>query len=174
MTTSPAPPRRYYVRSPDGGAIAGFDQPDSAREAALAYGDGAMVVDTLAQAYHPMLQEVTGGELGYAGFGGWDSGRHGLDYDLIEAIKKGHVALVHAFLAKGASANAKDRRGAPALLWAIGSGKGDCVQLLLDSGADANAKDAQGLSAIALARRKNRADLLDILSVGGACEEQAR
>lgn len=101
-----ANPRRCSVRSPDGRAIAGFDQPESAKQAALAYGDGAQVVDTMAQAYHPMLQEVSGGELDYAGFGGWDTGRHGFDYDLIEAIKKGHVALVHAFLAKGASANA--------------------------------------------------------------------
>jgi hypothetical protein len=173
VATAPTP-RRYYVRSPDGASIAGFDQPESAKQAALAYGDGAHVIDTLAQAYHPMLQEVSGGELGYAGYGGWDSGRHGLDYDLIEAIKKGHVALVHAFLAKGASANAKDRQGSPALLWAIGSGHGDCVRLLLDSGADPNAKDAAGLSAMALARRKNRADLLDILSAGGTSEEQAR
>lgn len=97
-----------------------------------------------------------GWRLDYAGFGGWDTGRHGLDYDLIEAIKKGHVALVHAFLAKGASANAQDRRGAPALLWAIGSGHPDCVWLLLDSGTDANARDAEGSSALALARRKKQ------------------
>lgn len=116
LTQPQVTPRRYYVRSPDGTAIAGFDQPESVRHAALQYGDGAMVVDTLAQAYHPMLQEVSGGELVYAGYGGWDTGRHGADRDLIEAIKKGHVALVHAFLAKGASANAKDHRGAPALL----------------------------------------------------------
>lgn len=166
-------PRRYYVRSPDGSAIAGFDQLSSARHAALAYGNGADVIDTLAQAYHPMLQEVSGGELVYAGFGGWDSGRHGLDYDLIEAIKKGHVALVHAFLAKGASANAKDRRGGPALMWAIGGGYADCVRLLLASGADANAKDAEGVTALALARRKNRSDLLEILLAAGASETSA-
>ena len=163
-------PRRFYVRSPDGAAISGFDQLESAAEVALAYGDGARVIDTLAQAYHPMLREVSGGELVYAGFGGWDTGRHGLDHDLIEAIKKGHVALVHAFLAKGASANAKDRRGAPALLWAIGSGHGDCVRLLLNSGADANVRDAEGLSALALARRKNKPDLLEILLAAGASD----
>lgn len=162
--------RRYYVRSPDGAAIAGFDQLESAAQAALAYGDGAKVVDTLAQAYHPMLREVSGGELGYAGFGGWDSGRHGLDYDLVEAIKKGYVALVHAFLAKGASANAKDHRGAPALLWAVGSGHADCLRLLLGSGADANAKDAEETSALALVRRKNKADLLEIILAAGAVD----
>jgi hypothetical protein len=166
----PPTPRRYYVRSPDGSAIAGFDQLESAKHAALAYGDGAFLVDTLAQAYYPMLQQVSGGEIIYAGFGGWDTGRHGLDYDLIEAIKKRHVALVHAFLAKGASANAKDRRGAPALLWAVGGGKADCVRLLLDFGAEANAKDAEGICALALARRKNKADLQDILRAAGASE----
>ena len=34
---------------------------------------------------------------------------------LIEGIKKGHAAIVHAFLAKGASANARDAKGGPAL-----------------------------------------------------------
>ena len=163
-------PRRFYVRAPDGAAIAGFDQPESAAQAALAYDDGAHVIDTMAQAYHPMLQQVSGGALVYAGYGGWDTGRHGADHDLIEAIKKGHVALVHAFLAKGASANAKDRRGAPALLWAIGSGHIDCVRLLLKSGADANVRDAEGLGALALARRKNKADLLEILLAAGAVD----
>jgi len=85
-----AHPRRYYVRSPD----------------------GAHVIGTMVQTYYPMLQEIIGEEMRYAGFGGWDSGRHGLDYDLIETIKKGHVALVHAFLAKGASANAKETAAA--------------------------------------------------------------
>ena len=170
MTNTPPIPRRYYVRATGGAAIAGFDQPESAKQAALACGDGAQVVDTMARAHHPMLQEVSRGELGYAGFGGWDTGRHGLDYDLIEAIKKGHVALVHAFLAKGASANDKDHRGSPALLWAVGSGKADCLRLLLGSGADANAKDAEGTSVIALARRKNKADLLEILRTAGAVD----
>ncbi len=45
--------RRYYVRSPDGGMIAGYDDPNAAKAVALDYGDGAHLVDTQAQAYHP-------------------------------------------------------------------------------------------------------------------------
>lgn len=168
MSQSPPISRRYYVRSPDGNVIAGFDHPDSARHAALAYGEGACVIDTLAQAYYPMLQDVSAGELRYAGFGGWDSGRHGLDYDLIEAIKKGHPALVHAFLAKGASANARDKRGSPAILWAIGGGKIEPLKLLLQAGADPNDKDGDGTTPLTLARRKNRREMLDILLAAGA------
>ena len=100
--------RRYYVRSPDGHVIAGFDHLLDAQAAALAQGDGACLIDTQAQAYHPMAEEVTGGALEFVGVGGWDTGRFGLDRDLIEAIKKGHVAIVHAFLAKGADADAVD------------------------------------------------------------------
>ncbi len=170
MSQNPPIPRRYYVRSPDGRAIAGFDHPDSARHAALAYGEGAHVIDTLAQAYHPMLQEVSAGELRYAGFGGWDSGRHGLDHDLIEAIKKGHPALVHAFLAKGASANVRDKQGSPAILWAVGGGKTECLKLLIQAGCDPNAKDRDGTTPPVLAKRKKRREMLDILVAAGARE----
>ena len=60
-------PRRYYVCSPDGAAIAGFDQFESATHAALAYGGGAHMIDTMAQAYCPMLQKASKGALVYAG-----------------------------------------------------------------------------------------------------------
>ncbi|MSP80035.1 MAG: ankyrin repeat domain-containing protein [Rhodospirillales bacterium] len=68
----------------------------------------------------------------------------------------GMTALVadESFLARGATANAKDRLVAPALMWAIGSGDEDCVRLLLESGADANVRDAEGVGALVLARRK--------------------
>ena len=65
---------RHYVRSPDGRAIFGFETGEAAETAARAYGEGAHVVDTLAQAYKPMLQEIRGGELVISGFGGWDTG----------------------------------------------------------------------------------------------------
>ncbi len=139
-----AEPYRYYVRSPDGRAIFGFESPEAAETAARAYGEGAHVVDTLAQAYRPMLQEMRGGELVIAGFGGWDTGRFGLDRDLIEGIKKGHVAIAHAFLAKGADANARDKHGGTALHWAVGGGRPEIVELLLEQGADPTARDAEG------------------------------
>ncbi len=41
-------PYRYYVPSPDGRAIFGFESTEAAETAARAYGEGAHVVDTLA------------------------------------------------------------------------------------------------------------------------------
>lgn len=165
-----ASPRRYYVRSPDGKAIAGYDNLESAKHVALEYGAGAQLVDTLAQAYYPMVQEVADGEIRYAGYGGWDTGRLGLDRDLIEGIKKGHPAIAHAFLAKGADPNAKDKNGGPALLWAVASGKAETVKLLLDYGADVGAKDHQGMTPLRLAKEKNRPKMIDILVAAGASE----
>ena len=165
---------RYYVRSPDGRAIYGFDDLDGARTAALAYGEGAHIIDTLAQAYVPMLHEVMGGEIVYAGYGGWDTGRFGVDRDLIEAIKKGHVALVHAFLAKGADANARDRNGGPALHWAVGGGKPDIVALLLAHGADVGARDHNGLLAREIAKRRGRDEIVALLENAQKSEASAR
>ncbi len=164
--------RRYYARSPDGRAIFGFDSAKAAEAVALEYGVGAAVVDTLAQAYTPMLQEVLPGEEGprlvLAPIGGWDTGRFGLDRDLIEAIKKGHAAIVQAFLAKGASANARDARGGSALHWAAGRGKLDVVELLLAEGADAGARDGAGRMALDVAECRSKSEIADLLRRLGA------
>jgi hypothetical protein len=148
---------RYFVRSPDGRAIYGFERLAAAETAAKAYGEGAFLVDTLAQAYIPMLQTVSGGEIVYAGFGGWDTGRFGLDRDLIEAVKKGHPAIVHAFLEKGASALAADVKGGTALHWAVARGNLESVRLLIAAGADPAAKDATGQTPLDLAKKRNNA-----------------
>ncbi len=156
---------RYYVRSPDGRAMFGFETSEAAETAARAYGEGAHVVDTLAQAYKPMLQEIRDGELVISGFGGWDTGRFGLDRDLIEAIKKGHVALAHAFLAKGADANARDQHGGPALHWAVAGGRAETVKLLLDEGADASARDGEGQTALDLAKARGKDEIAKMLAL---------
>ncbi len=162
---------RYYVRSPDGRAIFGFETSEAAETAARAYGEGAHVVDTLAQGYRPMLQEVRDGELVLAGFGGWDTGRFGLDRDLIEGIKKGHVAIAHAFLAKGAIANARDRHGGPALHWAVGGGRAETVKLLLDHGADPRALDGEDQTALDLAQKRGRDEIAEVLRGGGPSDK---
>ncbi len=159
---------RYYVRSPDGQAIFGFGNTEGARTAALAYGDGCFVIDTLAKAYLPMLRETVDGDLVYAGYGGWDTGRFGLDRDFIEGIKKGHVAIVHAFLAKGAQVNAQDHHGGPALHWAVGGGKPEIIKLLLDQGADVTARDRQGQTALQVADARGRTDIAELLRQAGA------
>ena len=154
---------RYFVRSPDGTRIFGLDQFEAAQAAALEYGEGALVVDTLAQAYFPMLNEVVDGDLVYAGYGGWDTGRFGLDRDFIEVIKKGHIAIVQAFLAKGADVNAADGNGGPALHWAVGGGKAEIVQLLLAYGADTATLDGHGQTARDVAEKRGRDDIAELL-----------
>lgn len=164
---------RYYVRSPDGRGIFGLDKLEAASGAALEYGVGACVVDTMAQAYFPMVQEVrrnaTGGkELMFVPLGGWDTGRFGPDRDLIEGIKKGHPAIVHAYLAKGASANARDEKGGTALHWAAGRGNAAIVALLIDHGADIGARDGVGQTPLDVARRMGRAEAAEALARKGA------
>ena len=104
-------PCRSYVRSSDGRGIAGYDKRETAEFVALEYGAGAHLVDTLAPVCHPMIQEVEiiqgDKELTFLSIGSWGTGRFTPERDLIEAIKKGHIAVVHAFLAKGASANGR-------------------------------------------------------------------
>lgn len=163
---------RYYVRSPDGRAIFGLDMIEVARTVALEYGEGACLVDTLAQAYHPMLQVVTrepaGLALVFSAIGGWDTGRFTLDRDLIEAVKKGSAPIVHAFIEKGASANARDANGGTALHWAAGRGSLDVVALLLAKGADVNARDSAGQTALDVAIKKDRGAITERLRAAGA------
>lgn len=158
---------RFYVRPSDGREITGVDTLEAAEALSRDYGDGTHVIDTHAQTYYPMLQESRDGALVYAGFGGWDTGRRGIDQDYIEAIKKGHVALVHAFLAKGADVNACDPSGGTALHWAVGGGKPDVVALLLAHGADKSAVDHHGQTppklAEKLAEKKGNAEILVLL-----------
>jgi hypothetical protein len=154
---------RYYVRSPDGRMITGYDRPDAAKAVALEYGEGAVVVDTLAQAYYPVAEEVIGGELLHAGLGGWNAGRQNPAKDLIEAIRKGHPAVVHAFLAKGSDPNSRDANGGTALHWAASRGSAEIARLLLDAGADPGATDAQDNTPLQVAEAKGRAKLVELL-----------
>lgn len=159
----PDEPHRFYVRSPDGRIITGYDRPDTAKTVALEYGEGAVVVDTLAQAYYPVAEEVIDGELLHAGIGGWNAGRHDPAKDLIEAIRKGHPAVVHAFLTKGSDPNCRDANGSTALHWAAARGSVEIAHLLLDAGADAGATDAEGQTPLQIAERKRREDVFALL-----------
>ncbi len=152
--------RRYFVRSPCGSAIAAYNTRETAEYVAIEFGDGAVVVDTLAQAYSPMAQEVALGKLQFAGIGGWDTGRFGLERDLIEAVKKGHVGIVHAFLSKGADANARDRNSDPALHWAAARGRLDIVTLLLQHNADSTTTDSAGSTALDIARTRGKPEVI--------------
>jgi len=155
---------QFFARSSDGKAIFGFDTLEGATTAALEYGEGAFVIDTAARTYNPMLHAVRNGELKITGFGGWGADRMGLDRDYIESIKKGHVAIVHAFLAKGANVNAKDAKGGPALHWAVGGGKLAIVELLLAHGVDVSVVDGNGQTAAELAQKRGRSEICKLLA----------
>ncbi len=163
---------RYYVRSPDGRVAFGFDQDKVANAVALEQGPGAAVVDTLAQAYMPMLQEVklVDGKpaLVLGPVGGWDTGRFGLDRDLIELVKRGRVEIAHAFLEKGASANSRDAKGGSALHWAAARGEEGVAELLIAHGAEIGATDASGKTALAVAESRGKLSIASLLRNRGA------
>lgn len=156
-------PHRYYVRSPDGRMITGYDRPDAAKAVALDYGEGAVVVDTAAQAYYPVAEEVVGGELLHTGVAGWNAGRSDPARDVIEAIRKGHPAVVHAFLKKGLDPNIRDANGGTALHWAAARGNPEIVTLLLEAGADRTAADGEGRTPLDVARARGKAKVAALL-----------
>ena len=167
-------PGRFYVRSSDGRGIAGYDNRETAEYVALEYGAGAHLVDTLAPVYQPMIQEVEiiGGrkELTYLPIGSWGTGRFSPERDLIESIKKGHIAVVHSFLAKGADCNGKDNLGGPAICWAAASGNAEIMSLLIDQGADITARDANGADALNVAEKKGNREVVELLKQRGSEE----
>ena len=48
---------RYYVVSPSGAAVVGFDSAEVAARVAVKYGESAHIVDTRAAPYHPMAED---------------------------------------------------------------------------------------------------------------------
>ncbi len=154
--------KRFFVISPGGGRIDGFDARVSAEAAALAHGDGAHVVDTVAQVYHPIAQIVEDGAVKYLEYGAWNTSLSA-DDNVIEAVKKGYAPIVHAFIAKGGSAAAVDANGGTALHWAAARGDKDVILALLETGADPAAEDGKRRTPadIAMSKHPEIADLLD-------------
>jgi hypothetical protein len=154
---------RYFVRSPGGESIDGYDRSEAAEPAAIRLGENAHVVDTLAPVYVPMIQRVVDGELQILGVGGWGADRLSLEQNLLQAIKRKQVAIVHAFFAKGADLDARDERGRPAIIWAVASGRSEIVQFLLEKGADPSAIDPEGVTALGLATERRATEIIGIL-----------
>ena len=155
------PPRRFFTISPDLVVAAPYDTLKAAEAAAVAFGEGAAVVDTVPEPYRPALLVVEDGELRYLGHGQFNH-RLGSDANLIEAIRRKLPAAVRAWLARGAAPDAR-LDGTPALIWAVAAGEVEIVRLLLDHGADAAAADDDGTTAVGLARAIGRTDLLALL-----------
>ena len=154
---------RYYTRSPDGRAIYGFATMQGAETAAKEYGEGAFIVDTGALTYEPMVQMVKGGEVVYFGVSGWNTNKLSESENMIEGIRNGQVAIVHAFIERGADVNFVDRHGGTPLHWAAARGLIDIVELLLKHGADPTITDQDGDLPLNIALEKNYQKLVDLL-----------
>ncbi|MHA1598979.1 MAG: ankyrin repeat domain-containing protein [Alphaproteobacteria bacterium] len=155
--------RRYVVISPDRKTVSGFDNMPGAEAAAVAFGDGAHIMDTFSGTYEPALQTVEGGEVVLTGHGSFNR-KDGFDANLMEAAKRGIVAAVIGFLSRGADANASDDNGGTVLHWAVAHGSLDVVSVLIKVGADPIKTDRRGLSPLALAKKKGLSEIVEKLS----------
>ncbi|HEY0004481.1 MAG TPA: ankyrin repeat domain-containing protein [Pyrinomonadaceae bacterium] len=68
-------------------------------------------------------------------------------FELLKAASEGRAGDVRALLEKGVSANAKDKFGNTALIFAAACGHLPTVSLLLEHGADAAAQNQVGMTA---------------------------
>jgi hypothetical protein len=141
-----------------------------AETAALEYGEGAFVVDIGALTYEPMAQVVKDGELVFYGVSGWNAGRLDASANMIEGIRNGSVAIVHAFIARGADVNHRGEGGGSPLHWAAARGLVDIAELLLAHGARVNARDDDGETPLDIARKRGHGEMV-VLLAGGAGEE---
>lgn len=156
--------RRFITISPDNAHMAGFENLLGAEAAALAYGDGAYVVDTESKPYQPAVQAVEQGLLTYVGYGSFDK-RQGLDKNLIEAVKRGAAEAAQAFLVRGADPNATDAAGGTALIWAVARADAALVEILMSAGADVLKADLKGMTPLKLALQKGRTQIASMLQV---------
>src|SRR6266513_1903830 len=91
-----------------------------------------------------------------------------LDAKLVDAAKARNTAEVLKLLGQGANANAKDKAGWTALLWAAYFGRTDTVRALLEKGADVNARGADGMTALMNAASADYRDIVHSLLEKGA------
>lgn len=88
--------------------------------------------------------------------------------DILEAVRKGDVALVKALMADGVSLNIYHGTGWTPLMDAVFKMNLPLVQLLLDGGADVHAKTIYGQTAMRLAATDNNIPIIKALLRAGA------
>ena len=87
---------------------------------------------------------------------------------LLEAAKTRNTAEVKKLLAEGADANAKDKGGWTALIWAVYFSRTNTVRALLEKGADVNATREDGETALMNAGSDGDQDIVRTLLERGA------
>ncbi|MDD9859266.1 MAG: ankyrin repeat domain-containing protein [Nitrospira sp.] len=87
---------------------------------------------------------------------------------LFAAVANGRAEAVRAFIAAGATVNAKDASGDTLLHKAIDVGHAEIAQALIAAGADVNAKDASGDTPLRKAIDVGRAEIAQALIAAGA------
>lgn len=82
---------------------------------------------------------------------------------LVEAAASGYVDRVRALLDGGAEIEAREKRGATALITAAEHGHSQIIQLLLDKGANVNATSNSGWTALSAASKRD--ETIDIVQM---------
>lgn len=85
-----------------------------------------------------------------------------------DAIKRGHIRIVHDLLGRGAEVDAHDRYGQTALMLASHAGHREVVETLIAHRANLNTRAKFGLSALMLAIVAGHAEVARLLAKAGA------
>lgn len=96
------------------------------------------------------------------------------DATVVDAVRAGDTAAVHALLKARADVNARQPDGASALHWAAHRDDRDAARLLLEFRADANAVDDYGMTPLMLAAGNGSASMILMLIGGGADVNQSQ
>lgn len=92
---------------------------------------------------------------------------------LLDAAKKGELAVVRSLLEQGASPNVKDAQGRTPLHWAAANAHRQTAGALLDRGAEINAPDTASLTPLDLAESGGHSGMAEFLRSRGAVGKQA-
>jgi ankyrin repeat protein len=87
---------------------------------------------------------------------------------LVDIVKAGDLAAVHAALQAHQSADDADREGTSAVHWAVLADRSDLVELLLRAGANPNVKNRYGVTPLSVACENGNATIVEaLLKAGG-------
>jgi Ankyrin repeats (3 copies) len=103
-----------------------------------------------------------------ASVGFWQAGPWFRDRALIDAIRRNQVKKAQELLPEGASVNAKNEFGTPAIVLAAGMGRVEMVKLLLKNGANIDTRTDKGQTSLMRAAWTGQDDTVRLLLDNGA------